>query len=101
VHIHLRVHLDDATVLTSQLFFDESYTESVYAEEPYAELGSPDTSNASDSIAGDPESEGTLVVTTAGETSRGSGTLALLNLGIDPSARSNAGSGGGGGPNPR
>ena len=29
VHIHLRVHLDDATVLTSQMFFDDDYTASV------------------------------------------------------------------------
>ena len=95
VHVHLRVHLDDATVLTSQLFFDEGYTAGVYAEETYAANGLPDTSNARDGIAGDPEAEGTLVVTTAGETSAGAGTLALVNLGVDPEATSSAGSVGG------
>jgi protocatechuate 3,4-dioxygenase beta subunit len=87
VHIHLRVHLDDATVLTSQVFFDADYTAAVYSAAPYAQFGLPDTSNASDSIAGDPKAEGTLLHTVAGETSKGAGTLALLNLGVDPSAR--------------
>ena len=83
MHIHLRVHLESATVLTSQLFFDEDYTASVYAEDPYAENGLPDTSNARDGIAGDPEAEGTLVVASAADTVNGTGTLGLLNLGID------------------
>jgi len=87
VHIHLRVHLDEATVLTSQMFFTDDYTAGVFATGPYAEFGLPDTSNESDGVAGDPGADGTLLHTTAGETSRGAGTLALLNLGIDPSAR--------------
>jgi protocatechuate 3,4-dioxygenase beta subunit len=87
VHIHLRVHLDDRTVLTSQLFFDEDYTASVYRDPPYADFGLPDTSNAADGIAGDPASEGTLLATVAADTANGPGTLGLLNLGIDRSAR--------------
>lgn len=83
VHVHLRVHLDGATVLTSQLYFDEDHTASVHAEEPYAEFGLPDTSNAADAIAGDPASEGTLLALRGAETSAGPGTLALLNLGLD------------------
>ena len=86
VHIHLRVHLADATVLTSQMFFDADYTAGVYAAAPYAEFGLPDTPNEADRIAGNPQAEGTLLHTTAGETSRGTGTVALLNLGIDASA---------------
>ena len=86
VHIHLRVHLADATVLTSQMFFDADYTAGVYASAPYAEFGLPDTPNEADRIAGNPQAEGTLLHTTAGETSRGTGTVALLNLGIDASA---------------
>jgi protocatechuate 3,4-dioxygenase beta subunit len=82
VHIHLRVHLDDATVLTSQMFFDAAYTASVYSAAPYAQFGLPDTSNESDSIAGDPQAEGTLLHTLPGDTSKGAGTVALLNLGI-------------------
>ena len=102
VHIHLRVHLDDATVLTSQMFFDADFTAGVYANAPYAEFGLPDTSNEADGIAGDPAAEGTLVHTSAADTSSGPGTLALLNLAVDPSARSTSssagGSGGSGGP---
>lgn len=83
VHIHLRVHLEDDVVTTSQLFFDPEYLESVYASAPYAEFGSADTSLAEDNIAGDPASEGTVLVTAAADTSKGRGTLALLNLGIE------------------
>ena len=86
VHIHLRVHLDDATVLTSQMFFDADYTAGVYAAAPYAEFGLPDTPNSADRIAGDPQAEGTLLHTTAADTSLGTGTLGLLNLGIDTTA---------------
>lgn len=83
VHIHLRVHRDGRTVLTSQLFFDADFLESVYAAEPYAEFGLPDTSNESDNIAGNAEAEGTIVHTSAGQTWSGVGTVALLNLGVD------------------
>lgn len=78
VHIHLRVHVDDASVLTSQVYFDEGYTEDVFATGAYAEFGPPDTTWATDGIAGDPAADGTaLTVAPAG-----TGTLALLNLGI-------------------
>jgi protocatechuate 3,4-dioxygenase beta subunit len=86
VHIHLRVHLADATVLTSQMFFDSDYTAGVYAAAPYDEFGLPDTSNEADGIAGDAKGEGTLLHTSAGDTSKGAGTVALLNLAIDASA---------------
>jgi protocatechuate 3,4-dioxygenase beta subunit len=86
VHIHLRVHLADAMVMTSQMFFDADYTAGVYADAPYAEFGLPDTSNEADRIAGNPQAEGTLLHTSAGATSRGAGTIALLNLGIDATA---------------
>ncbi len=82
VHIHLRVHLADETVLTSQMFFDSDYTATVYSGAPYAEFGPPDTSNEADNIAGDTEAEGTMLHTSTGETANGAGTLALLNLGI-------------------
>lgn len=82
VHIHLRVHRDDATVLTSQLFFPDDYTDAVYASAPYARFGTPDTRNRDDSIAGDPTTEGTLVTVRDADTDRGAGTLALLNLGV-------------------
>jgi protocatechuate 3,4-dioxygenase beta subunit len=93
VHVHLRVHLDDTTVLTSQLFFDADHLADVYADEPYAEFGLPDTSNEEDGIAGDVDTNGTLLVTRSAETANGTGTLALVNLGIDPTATSGGSSG--------
>lgn len=87
VHIHLRVRVDDATVLTSQVYVDPAHLETVYADPPYAERGLPDTANEDDGIAGDVVADGTLLATSERTTDRGErGTLALLNLGIDPSA---------------
>lgn len=82
VHIHLRVHLDGATVLTSQVFFADDFLTEVYASAPYAEFGPPDTPLARDGIAGDATGEGTILHTTTAVTSAGPGTLALLNLGV-------------------
>jgi protocatechuate 3,4-dioxygenase beta subunit len=82
VHIHLRVHHDGATALTSQLFFPDDYTDTVYAAAPYAQFGVPDTRNDQDGIAGDPTTEGTLLSVRAADTGRGAGTLALVSLGI-------------------
>ena len=82
VHIHLRVHRAGENVLTSQLFFPDDYTDTVYTEAPYARFGTPDTRNADDGIAGDPATEGTLLTVRSADTGRGQGTLALLNLGV-------------------
>lgn len=49
-HIHAKVILDNATALTTQLFFDEQITEAVYQGEPYAQNTGPYTSNAQDGI---------------------------------------------------
>jgi protocatechuate 3,4-dioxygenase beta subunit len=83
VHIHLRVHVDGSTVLTSQVYFDDGVVDEVVAEAPYAEFGPPDTPLAEDGIAGDPAGDGTIMHTAAGDTAAGAGTVALLNLGID------------------
>jgi protocatechuate 3,4-dioxygenase beta subunit len=50
VHIHAKVHLDSATVLTTQLYFDEAVTAAVYEEEPYASRGGRDTLNEDDGV---------------------------------------------------
>lgn len=87
VHIHLRVRVDDATVLTSQVYFDPAHLETAYAEAPYAERGLPDTSNEDDGIAGEVTTNGTLLATSDGSTPDGRPrTVALLNLGIDRSS---------------
>ena len=50
MHIHAKVHLDRRTVLTSQLFFADDFTDEVYAREPYSGNPARDTSNDSDGI---------------------------------------------------
>jgi len=50
VHIHVKVHLDRTTVLTSQLFFDDAVTERVHADAPYSEDAGRDVFNGDDGI---------------------------------------------------
>ena len=50
VHVHAKVHLDAATVLTTQLYFDYAMTARVYEAEPYASRSGRDTFNDGDSI---------------------------------------------------
>ena len=49
-HIHLKVHLDKATLLTSQLFFDEAVNSAVYAKAPYSSHSGRETFNDDDDI---------------------------------------------------
>ena len=62
--------------------FDDGCSDVVYATGAYGEFGPADTSNATDGLAGDPASEGTLLALTSAETAAGTGTQALINLGI-------------------
>ncbi len=50
VHIHYKVYPDTSKVFTSQLFFDDTLSEQVFAQAPYADKGTPDTLNSTDSI---------------------------------------------------
>jgi protocatechuate 3,4-dioxygenase beta subunit len=50
-HIHVKVHVDRQTLLTTQLYFDEETNERVYANAPYEQ--GRDQSNASDGIFDD------------------------------------------------
>jgi protocatechuate 3,4-dioxygenase beta subunit len=50
VHIHAKVHLDNQTVLTSQLFFDEDVNSAVYSREPYSRHTGRDVFNDGDNI---------------------------------------------------
>ena len=52
VHIHVRIHLDATTVLITQLYFPDSLTDTVHAQAPYSSRGQRDTTNETDSIAG-------------------------------------------------
>jgi protocatechuate 3,4-dioxygenase beta subunit len=53
VHIHAKVHVDNATVLTTQLYFDESVTDAVYVRSPYSGDSGRDTFNDDDGIFDD------------------------------------------------
>jgi protocatechuate 3,4-dioxygenase beta subunit len=50
-HIHVKVHVDRRTVLTTQLYFDEQTNARVYANAPYRQ--GRDQTNASDGIFDD------------------------------------------------
>lgn len=52
-HIHAKVHLDNATVLTTQFFFADDFTASVYTRDPYASDAGRDTFNTNDNIFDD------------------------------------------------
>ena len=53
-HVHYKVFLDEKTVLTSQIFFDEVVNQAIYADhEAYARQGQRDMLNADDGIAAD------------------------------------------------
>ncbi len=86
VHIHLRVHIGDNIALTSQLFFDDAYSAEIYTEAPYAEFGQPNLLTADDRIAGDAVGDGTILATSRANTAKGPGSIALHNLGINPTA---------------
>jgi protocatechuate 3,4-dioxygenase beta subunit len=50
VHVHVKVHVGNNQVVTSQLFFDEAVTKQVYAGGVYASHAGQDTTNAEDGI---------------------------------------------------
>ncbi|MEZ5374633.1 MAG: hypothetical protein R2704_18325 [Microthrixaceae bacterium] len=86
VHIHVRARVEGTEVLTAQLYFDEDYTESVFRTGEYERFGPPDTGWADDGLIGDPAVDGTGIALTEAPTSKGAGTLGLVNLGV-PVAR--------------
>ena len=47
-HVHAKVYISNAEVLTTQLYFDESAIAEAYQLAPYAQRGSADQSNGSD-----------------------------------------------------
>jgi protocatechuate 3,4-dioxygenase beta subunit len=84
VHIHVKVRLFDAnsnttTEATTQLFFDDSITDQVYAANaPYSARPNRDTRNAGDNIYG---GRTELLVNLSGDPS--SGLTAAIALGVD------------------
>ena len=82
VHLHTKVRVDQASVLTTQLYFDDELNTRILTTGPYAALGrgGPDRTNASDGFAGDPGANGLLLATR----DDGPGTLALAVLAVAP-----------------
>jgi protocatechuate 3,4-dioxygenase beta subunit len=82
-HIHLKVLLDEATALTSQLFFPDGVSEALYRAAPAYRVraAAQDTTNANDGIA---RRAGQAAVAEVGRSD--SGMQAALVVGIDPDA---------------
>jgi len=65
---------------TSQFFFDETVTEAVLAEPPYADRGTPDTTNETDGIFGQNGDELMLALERDGG---GTGWVGRFTIGLD------------------
>lgn len=74
VHIHAKVHLDNATLVTTQLFFDDDFTADVYRDEPYASDAGRDAFNTNDGIF-----DSSLVLTTSRD---GDGYLGVMTIDV-------------------
>lgn len=79
VHIHVKVHVGGSTVHTGQLYFDDTLTDAVYTQEPYASRGTRSTRNAADGIYGNGGAASTLAVVARGKGYWGSITLAVAS----------------------
>lgn len=76
VHLHAKVHLDNATVLTTQLYLDDEVSDAVFTRDPYASRGSRETTNGDDFIFDE-----SLVVPLGEE---GDGYLGAISLDVKP-----------------
>jgi protocatechuate 3,4-dioxygenase beta subunit len=77
VHIHVKVHVGGNVVHTGQLFFQDSFTDSVYKRAPYKARGTRNVRNAGDSIYGGGGSRSLLGVRTAGK-----GYIGSISMGV-------------------
>ena len=75
VHIHAKVHVDNSTVLTTQLTFDDDFTAKVFKRAPYAQRTGRDTFNENDGIF----DEATVMKVTKD----GNGYLAVMALNLE------------------
>ena len=78
VHIHVKVHVSGKEIHTGQLFFDDTFTDTVYASTaPYSSRGSRNVRNANDSIYSGGGAQSTLLVQKVA-----GGYAATLNMGV-------------------
>jgi protocatechuate 3,4-dioxygenase beta subunit len=64
VHIHFKIRTADGYDFTSQLFFDDAFSDQVFTQEPYASKGDRGIRNANDGIYQQNGSQLTLMPTT-------------------------------------
>jgi protocatechuate 3,4-dioxygenase beta subunit len=64
VHAHLKVFLDNETAVTTQLFFDEDFTDEVFRRDPYSGREERDTRITSDGVYSQADAEGTPLLLT-------------------------------------
>jgi protocatechuate 3,4-dioxygenase beta subunit len=76
VHIHFKIRVDNSE-FTSQLFFDDAFTDQVYLQEPYAQRGERNPRNNGDGIYNNGGSQLTLNVTPDG-----AGYKAVFDIGM-------------------
>lgn len=76
VHIHFKIRKDNYE-FTSQLFFDDAFTDQVYLQEPYNQRGERNTRNERDGIYGNGGSQLLLNVI-----QNGSGYSAVFDIGL-------------------
>lgn len=78
VHMHMKVHVGGSVIHTTQLFFDDAFTDQVYAAtEPYASRNNRDTLNSDDNIY-----SGGGEATTLNVSQSGGGYAATLVVGV-------------------
>jgi protocatechuate 3,4-dioxygenase beta subunit len=75
VHIHAKVHLDNSTLLTTQFFFNEDFTDAVFTQVPYDARGTRTTYNSDDNIFDD-----RLLLSLSKD---GDGSLGLITLDVN------------------
>ena len=82
VHIHFKIRTTSTTgqsyEFTSQLFFDDSLTDQVFAQQPYNSRGSRDTRNSNDGIYQNGGNQLTLAPTKSGD-----GYAATFSVALD------------------
>jgi protocatechuate 3,4-dioxygenase beta subunit len=82
VHIHMKVHVNSSTRHTGQLFFADALNDTVYKTAPYSTKGSPDMSNADDSIFQDAGAASAILEITP----QGNGYRGTISVGINQAA---------------
>jgi protocatechuate 3,4-dioxygenase beta subunit len=77
VHVHVKIRPTQGQALTTQLFFDDTVSDNVFAQPPYSSRPTRDTRNANDRIFGQGGSQTLLALTRDGQ-----GYAAAFDVGL-------------------